>query len=84
MSEETIEAIKQTIKETVNGKIDKLTISVNEGRDEIGKLHVRLNEQDVSMKPVLETFKTINSGRKFMVWVAPFAIVGSFIAWFRQ
>jgi hypothetical protein len=74
---EVIPAVEASIQKTVNGKIDRLTVKVD-------NLHSRLDEQDVSMAPAIETLQTIKSGRNFIVWAAPLvAAVGAMIAFFK-
>lgn len=70
--------IREEIKVTVNGKIDRLTGTVQELRE-------HLEAQDIAMAPAIETLSTIKSGRNFVVWAAPaIAAVGAFIAYLRH
>lgn len=70
--------IKSEIKLVVNGKIDRLT-------DAVGKIHERLDEQDVNMAPAIETIDTIKSGRKFLLWIAPvLAAIGVIVTFFKD
>lgn len=83
MSKESIDELKvvisQSIKEAVNGKIDKLTIDLNKGIEE---LHNRLDEQDQKIAPAIETIQTFQTGRKFVLWALPFfAFFGALVAW---
>lgn len=86
MTDEFISTIKETvettIKTTVNGKIDRLTVDFNRGIEE---LHNRLDEQDQKIAPAIETIQTLQSGRKFILWAIPvFAFVGGLIAFVQQ
>lgn len=63
MDEETLQVIRQTIKETVNGKIDHLTHMMEE--------HNKKHEQDMQdIKPVLEAFNSVGIVGNGIKWVA--------------
>lgn len=68
MTEEVLDIIRDTIKETVNGKIDKLTIQVNSIKDDIDEFHAKQDkkndDQDQRMKLMEDSMlelKTIGS-----------------------
>ena len=70
--------IRDEIKTTVNGKIDKLRVRVEE-------LHKKLKKQDETIAPAIETLSTIRSGRNFIVWAAPaVAAIGAVLVWIKN
>lgn len=72
------EAVKATIQEKVNGKIDHLVVEVKAIQD-------RLDAQDIAIAPAIETLNTLQSGRKFILWAIPvFAFVGGLIAFIKK
>ncbi len=78
IKQEVIPAVEQSIKVTVNGKIDRLTVAVAD-------IHKRLDEQDIQMAPVIETMATMRSGRKFLIWVMPvLAAVGASLTFIKK
>jgi hypothetical protein len=86
LKEELNLSIADVVRTTVNGKIDKLTCSVE---TKFEAIHHRLDSQDLAIAPALETIQTFQSGRKFMVWMLPvFAFVGAcfavITAWFDK
>ena len=71
--QDIIDAVIETITKVVNGKIDRLAVSV-------AGVHTRLDEQDIILEPAIETIATLRSGRKFLLWVLPIvAALGSLI-----
>ena len=76
--------IASTVRVVVNGKIDHLTQEVGSLHEKIEGVHHRLDSQDLAIAPALETIRTFQSGRKFMVFMLPvFAFVGAIIAWIK-
>jgi hypothetical protein len=74
MTDQDRQVIVDTIKATVNGKIDILT-------KEIIEIKVHLKEQDEAMAPAIETIETLNNGRKFILWICtPVVAVGGMMA----
>lgn len=57
MTEEILQTIRDTIKETVNGKIDRIDFKV-EAQGKLLTEHIAEHKQDrEDMKPVIESFK---------------------------
>ena len=78
MTDEIKHIIRETIHETVNGKIDSLALAVAE-------LDRKLEEQKETMAPAIETLETIQNGRKFIVWSIPiFVFIGGLIAFIKR
>ena len=70
--------ITNTIRVVVNGKIDKLT-------EQVKVIHSRLDEQDIAIKPAIDTISTIRNGVNFTKWIWPvFLILGGIIAWIKS
>ena len=69
-----LDGVKDEIKFTVNGKIDRL----NEKFDKHIAEHDKLAEK---IDPLVDAVRWINSSRKFIIWIgAPVAVIGSTIA----
>lgn len=67
LSKQDKQEIKELIVSVVNGKIDRLD----------AKLQTHLDE----MEPIAEGWRTVQAGRKFVIWIAaPLAAIGSVIA----
>ncbi len=85
IKEEIIPAVQESIKATVNGKVDRLTIVVEGLSLNVAGIHTRLHEQDIRIAPAIETIDTFNSGRKFVIWIAaPVAAIGSLVGLARM
>jgi hypothetical protein len=72
-----IAAVEVSIHKTVNGKIDGLTAQVAD-------LSVRFDSHKEEMDPIIEGWKTVRSGRSFIIWIgAPLAVIGGIMALFK-
>jgi len=70
LSPEDRQEIADIVKETVNGKIDRLSESFSEHKEE--------------MEPIVKGWRTVNNGRNFIVWVgAPLAVIGTIVTFFK-
>lgn len=64
------EEIIDIIRLTVNGKIDRLTISLEDHKEE--------------MKPIVDGWRTVSLGRNFILWIsATLASIGIIVTFFK-
>lgn len=87
MSPTQLEEIKteltSTIRVVVNGKINNLQATLDDHiQGELAYKQAVLDHIQ-TMQPVIEALGTVQSGRKFLLWVAPLAVIGSIITWLR-
>lgn len=70
------ESVADTIRVTVNGKIDKLTHSVMDWQKEEGEKRVaiekKLDEYIQTTKPMVEFFEDVTSSKKVLFWMLGF------------
>ena len=68
--QEMKEIIEKQIKETVNGKIDKIALHLQEVSEKIDEL-----------KPVNSGMRVIKGLREFIIWATPLGILGALYKW---
>lgn len=70
MDEKILEAIRQTIKETVNGKIDRLKDLMEEHNRKHEEDMVEVKEHMIKTTPIIEAFNGINTVGNMVKWIA--------------
>jgi adenylate kinase family enzyme len=81
--------VVETIKATVNGKIDRLNQSVllwqKEEAEKRNIIEQRLNEYMETTKPMIEFFEDITSSKRVLFWIlGGFATIGAFYLMIRE
>lgn len=70
MTEEALQVIRETIKETVNGKIDRIKelVELHNERHEQDMLEVKKHIEKVT--PIVEAYNGFNTAGNLVKWVA--------------
>ena len=54
-------------------------------KKEIHAIHKRLDQQDAAIAPAIETIKTFQNGRQFIVYMIPvFVFIGALVAFIKK
>lgn len=75
--QEMKEIVEKQIKETVNGKIDKIANHLERQDKILNSVSEKLDE----LKPVNSGMKVIKGLREFIIWATPLGILGAMYKW---